>query len=113
VPTQLPVVVDRYPTVAWFPHKYAVLPLVVLAVSGIEYPEVYPNSRVPEVVMGLPVIVNPVGTEASTDSTVPEPPPVPTIPRLEVATLSHSAPLHWRMYPVARVEVETSPTCDR
>jgi hypothetical protein len=31
-----------------------------------------PRARVPDVVIGLPEIVNPVGTEKSTDVTVPE-----------------------------------------
>ena len=37
-----------------------------------------PRAKVPEVVIGLPLMVSPAGTDISTDVTVPDPPPAPT-----------------------------------
>ena len=47
---------------------------VCLAVVGIEYPAVNVSAKVPLVVIGVPVILNPVGTVIATLDTVPVPP---------------------------------------
>lgn len=67
----LVVVEIRDPTVSC--EDVAMIPSpVVLAVSIAPLANDTPRARVPLVVIGLPEIVNPVGTEKSTDVTVPE-----------------------------------------
>ena len=55
----------------WLPQLYAVSQLVCFVFVGIEYPELKERANVPEVVIGEPVTVKPVGTVIETEVTVP------------------------------------------
>jgi len=61
---------------------------VVEAVSGMLYPAVKVNPKVPAVVIGEPEIESPVGTVIATDVTVP------LIPKEEVAVSCQLVPSH-------------------
>ena len=50
---------------------YKLLHSVVEAESGMTYPAVRESASVPEVVIGLPETVRPVGAESATEVTVP------------------------------------------
>jgi hypothetical protein len=51
------------------------LPLLPVISGGIPYPVVKAKASVPDVVMGDPLTVNPVGADSATDVTVPLPAP--------------------------------------
>ena len=77
------VVESRLPTVSC--EVVAIMPLPVeFAVKIAPFANDTPRARVPDVVIGFPEMVNPVGTDISTEVTVPAPPPPPThVPLIE------------------------------
>ena len=61
---------------------------MVEAVNGMLYPAVRETARVPEVVIGEPETVSPVGTESATEVTEPFP-----VPKPSVLVATHASPV--------------------